>query len=174
MAIRSVRVQGDEILTKKARPVTNFDPMLHELLDDMLHTLRAKDAVGLAAPQVGILKRVVVVEFDEEYFELINPEIISTDGTQSCNEACLSVPGKCGDIDRPFEITVRALDRHGKEFTVTVDEFLASAFCHEIDHLEGILFSDTATNMQYITEDQAVERKKLRMNRRQRRLNKRG
>lgn len=173
MAIRHVRVQGDDILTKKARPVTKFNPALYELLDDMLETLRAKDAVGLAAPQVGILKRVVVVEFDEEYFELINPEIISSDGTQICNEACLSVPGKCGDIERPFEVTVRALDRHGEEFTVTVEEFLASAFCHEIDHLEGVLFPDIATNIQLITNEQVVERKKLHMNRRERRLHRR-
>jgi len=173
MAIRHVRVQGDDILTKKARPVTNFTPALHELLDDMLETLRAKDAVGLAAPQVGILKRVIVVEMDDEFYEMINPEIVESDGNQSCNEACLSVPGKCGDIDRPFNVTVRALNRHGEEYTVSVDEFLASAVCHEIDHLEGILFSDTATNIQYITNEQAAERKKLRLNRRQRRLNRR-
>jgi peptide deformylase len=173
MAIRHVRVSGDEMLTKKARPVKEITAALHVLLDDMLETMRAMDAVGLAAPQVGVLRRIVVVEFDEECYELINPEIISQEGTQVCNEACLSVPGKCGDIDRPFEVTVRALDRHGQEITVTVDDFLASAFCHEIDHLEGILFTDTATNMQFITNDMAVERKKQRMNRRERRLNRR-
>jgi peptide deformylase len=173
MAIRSVRVQGDDMLTKKARIVTEITPAMHELLDDMLETLRAKDAVGLAAPQVGILRRIVVVEMDDEHFEMINPEIIETTGSQICNEACLSVPGKCGDVTRPFEVTVRALDRHGAEYTVTVDEFMASAVCHEIDHLEGVLFTDTATNIQYITNEQAEERKKLRMNRRQRRLHKR-
>jgi len=171
MAIRQVRVQGDDILTKKARPVTNYNPILHELLDDMLETLRAKDAVGIAAPQVGVLRRIVVVEMDDEHYEMINPEIVSCDGNQSCNEACLSVPGKCGDIDRPFEITVRAQNRNGEEYTVKLDEFMASAVCHEIDHLEGVLFTDTATNIQYITNEQAAERKKLRMNRRQRRLN---
>lgn len=170
MAIRSVRVQGDDMLTKKARPVKDITPAMHELLDDMLETLRAKDAVGLAAPQVGILRRIVVVEMDDEHYEMINPEILEQTGEQLCNEACLSVPGKSGDVTRPFEITVRALDRHGQEYTVTVDEFMASAVCHEIDHLEGILFTDTATNVQYITNEQAAERKKLHLNRRQRRL----
>jgi len=170
MAIRQVRINGDEILTKKARPVADITPAMHELLDDMLETLRAKDAVGLAAPQVGVLRRIVVVEFDEELYELINPEILASDGSQVCNEACLSVPGKCGDIERPFKVTVRALNRHGEEVTVTVDDFVASAFCHEIDHLNGVLFLDNATNVQFITNEQAEERRKLRRNRRERRL----
>ncbi|MCL2500783.1 MAG: peptide deformylase [Defluviitaleaceae bacterium] len=170
MAIRQVRINGDEILKKAARPVTDITPAMHELLDDMLETLRAKDAVGLAAPQVGVLRRIVVVEFEEELYELINPEILSQNGSQICNEACLSVPGRCGDIERPFEVTVRALNRHGEEITVTVDDFVASAFCHEIDHLNGILFLDNATNVQFITNEQAEERRKLRRNRRERRL----
>jgi len=170
LAIRQVRINGDEILKKAARPVTDITPAMHELLDDMLETLRAKDAVGLAAPQVGVLRRIVVVEFEEELYELINPEILSQNGSQICNEACLSVPGRCGDIERPFEVTVRALNRHGEEITVTVDDFVASAFCHEIDHLNGILFLDNATNVQFITNEQAEERRKLRRNRRERRL----
>jgi peptide deformylase len=170
MAIRQIRLQGDEILHKKARPVTNITPVMHDLMDDMLETLRAKDAVGIAAPQVGVLRRIVVVEFDDELYELINPEIIKLNGTQTCNEACLSVPGRCGDIERPFEVTVRAQNRYGEEYTVDADDFLASAICHEIDHLEGILFSDTATNMQFITNEQAEQRRKLRRNRRERRM----
>ena len=174
MAIREIRTVGDDILVKKAKPVTNITPAMHVLLDDMLETMRAKDAVGLAAPQVGILRRIVVVEMDDELFELINPEVIAINGSQTSNEACLSVPGKCGDIERPFEVTVRALDRHGEEYTVTVDEFLAAAFCHEIDHLEGELFLDKAENIQFITTEQAEERRRLRRlrqgNRRERRL----
>jgi peptide deformylase len=170
MAIRQVRVHGDEMLLKVARPVTTITPAIYDLLDDMLETLRAKDAVGLAAPQVGILRRIVVVEFDDELFELINPEILEQDGTQICNEACLSVPGRCGDVERPFEVTVRALNRHGEEITVTVDDFVASAFCHEIDHLNGVMFLDKATNVQYITNEQAEERRKWRKNRRERRM----
>jgi peptide deformylase len=170
MAIRQVRINGDEMLKKTARPVTSITPAMFDLLDDMLETLRAKDAVGLAAPQVGVLRRIVVVEFDEELYELINPEIIETTGSQICNEACLSVPGRCGDIERPLEVTVKAQNRHGEEFTITVDDFVASAFCHEIDHLDGVLFLDKATNIQFITNEQAEERRKLRKNRRERRL----
>jgi len=169
MAIRHIRIQGDDILSKKARPVTNITPAILDLLDDMLETLRAKDAVGIAAPQVGVLRRIVVVEFEEDLYELINPEIIGTDGSHVCNEACLSVPGRSGDIERPFEVTVKALNRHGEEFTVTVDDFVASAFCHEIDHLNGILFLDNATNVQYITEEQAHERRKFNRKRRRQR-----
>jgi peptide deformylase len=165
MAIRQIRLQGDEMLHKKARPVTNITPAMHDLLDDMLETLRAKDAVGIAAPQVGVLRRIVVVEFEEELYELINPEIMAAEGLQVCNEACLSVPGRSGDIERPFEVTVRAQNRHGEEYYVDADEFLASAICHEIDHLEGVLFIDSATNVQFITNEQAEERRKLRKNR---------
>jgi peptide deformylase len=176
MAIREIRTHGDDILTKKAKPVTNITPAMHILLDDMLETMRAKDAVGLAAPQVGILRRIVVVEMEEDIFELINPEIIETDGSQTSNEACLSVPGKCGDVERPFEVTVKAQDRFGEEYTVTVDEFLAAAFCHEIDHLEGEIFLEKAENIQYITNEQAEERRRIRKlrqgNRRARRLRK--
>jgi peptide deformylase len=157
------------MLKKTARPVKDITPSMLELLDDMLETLRAKDAVGLAAPQVGVLRRIVVIEFDDELYELINPEILEQEGSQLCNEACLSVPGRCGDIERPFEVTVRAQNRRGEEFTVTVDDFVASAFCHEIDHLNGILFLDNATNVQFITNEQAEERRKLRKNRRERR-----
>ncbi|MCL2202825.1 MAG: peptide deformylase [Defluviitaleaceae bacterium] len=170
MAIRQIRLQGDEMLNKKARTVTTITPSMHDLLDDMLETMRAKDAVGLAAPQVGVLKRIVVVEFDDALYELINPEILETDGTQVSNEACLSVPGRSGDIERPFEVTVKAQNRHGEEYTIHADEFLASAICHELDHLEGKLFLETATNVQFITNEQAAARRKMHRNRRERRL----
>jgi peptide deformylase len=162
MAIRQIRLQGDEMLKKTAKPVAKITEGTLTLLDDMLETMREKDAVGLAAPQVGVLRRIVVVEFEEDLYELINPEILAVNGAQTCNEACLSVPGRSGDIERPYEVTVRALNRHGEAVTVTVDDFVASAFCHEIDHLNGILFLEQASNVQFISQEQAQERRKLR------------
>jgi peptide deformylase len=114
------------------------------LLDDMLDTLRSKEGVGLAAPQVGILRRIAVVEWEEKLYELINPVIINEDGTQRCNEACLSVPGKQGDIDRPQRVKVEAQDRSGNKYVVEGDGFLASVLCHELDHLDGVLYLEKA------------------------------
>ena len=144
MAIRQVRVLGDDILQKTARPVENFNPAIHSLLDDMLETLRDKEGVGLAAPQVGVLRRIVVVEWEENLYELINPVIIKEKGNQRCNEACLSVAGKQGDVLRPRHVTVEALDRNGNTYTVKGNEFLASVLCHELDHLDGVLYIDKA------------------------------
>lgn len=140
---------GDDILRKRCRPVDEITPKILTLLDDMAETMRAAEGVGLAAPQVGVLRRVVVIEVEEgKLIELINPKIIAYSGEQVGQEGCLSVPGKWGTTKRPMHVTVRALDRHGKEFDITGSELLAKAFCHEIDHLDGKLYTDIATNIE--------------------------
>lgn len=140
---------GDDILRKRCRPVDEITPKILTLLDDMAETMRAAEGVGLAAPQVGVLRRVVVIEVEEgKLIELINPRIIAYSGEQIGQEGCLSVPGKWGTTKRPMHVTVRALDRHGKEFDITGSELLAKAFCHEIDHLDGKLYTDIATNIE--------------------------
>lgn len=149
MALRQIRQYGDDILVKKARPVKYFDAALHGLLDDMWDTLRQFDGLGLAAPQVGILRRVIVIELDDDIFELINPEIVESDGNEVKSEACLSVPNKQGDVERPTFVRVKALDRYGEPYEIeTDDDMLATAICHELDHLDGILFLDRATKIQ--------------------------
>ena len=141
MAIRKIVVQGDEILTKMCKPVTAFDEKLHILLDDMADTLRQANGAGLAAPQVGILRRAVVVANDEdEILELINPEIVSTEGEQTGPEGCLSVPGKFGMVTRPYRVRVRAQDRDGQWFEAEGEELMARAFCNELEHLDGHLY----------------------------------
>lgn len=142
MALRNIVKDGDSVLRKKCREVTAFDDRLHMLLDDMKETLDHANGAGLAAPQVGVLKRVALVSVDEDFFELINPEIIATEGEQTDPEGCLSIPGVCGTVSRPYKVTVKAQDRYGKEFTATGEGLLARAFCHELDHLDGILFKD--------------------------------
>ena len=142
MALRNIVKDGDEALRKKCRPVTEFNERLHILLDDMKETLINADGAGLAAPQVGVLRRVALVSVDEDYFELINPEIIETSGEEISPEGCLSIPGVVGTVNRPYRVTVKAQDRFGKEYTVTGEGLLARAFCHETDHLDGILFKD--------------------------------
>ena len=140
---------GDDVLRKRCRPVDEITPKILTLLDDMAETMRAAEGVGLAAPQVGVLRRVVVIEVEEgKLIELINPKIIAYSGEQVGQEGCLSVPGKWGTTKRPMHVTVRALDRHGKEFDITGSELLAKAFCHEIDHLDGKLYTDIATNIE--------------------------
>ena len=142
MAIRIIREADDEILRKKCKPVKAFDEKLHTLLDDMAETMHNANGVGLAAPQVGMLKRVVVIDIGEGLVELINPEIIETSGEQTGSEGCLSVPGKAGDVTRPNYVKVRAFDRNGEEYEVEGEELMARALCHEIDHLDGILYID--------------------------------
>lgn len=142
MAIRQIRTEGDEILYKKCKPVKNFDEKLHILLDDMYETMQKYDGVGLAAPQVGILKRAVVIDVGDGVIELVNPEIIEQSGSQIGGEGCLSVPKVFGEVERPNKVTVKAQDRNGKWFKVTGEELLARAFCHEAEHLEGKLFLD--------------------------------
>ena len=142
MAIREIREKGDEILYKKCKAVVKFDEKLHILLDDMYETMQSRDGVGLAAPQVGILKRAVVIDVGDGKIELINPEIVEESGEQTGSEGCLRVPGVFGEVTRPNVVTVKAQDRDGKWFKITGKELLARAFCHEIEHLDGKLFLD--------------------------------
>lgn len=148
MAIREIRKQGDEILKKVCKPVTVFDKKLGILLDDMYETMIKYDGAGLAAPQVGILKRVVVIDVGQGRIELINPVIIEEKGTQTGPEGCLSIPGVWGEVTRPNEVTVEAQDRNGKKITVSGTELLARAFCHETEHLDGHLFLEKAKNIE--------------------------
>ena len=139
---------GDDTLRKVCRPVDAITPRILTLLDDMVETMRAADGVGLAAPQVGVLRRVVVIETpDEGLFELINPKIIAYAGEQETEEGCLSVPGRWGVTRRPMHVTVRALNRKGETVDYTGSGLLAKAFCHEIDHLDGKLYIDIAEQM---------------------------
>ena len=140
MAIREIRKTPDEVLYKKSREVTDFDERLHTLLDDMADTMYEANGVGLAAVQVGILKRVVVIDVGDGIMELINPEIIETAESQTGTEGCLSFPGQWGIVTRPNYVKVRALDRFGKEQILEGRELLARAFCHEIEHLDGHAF----------------------------------
>ncbi len=150
MSTRNIRIIGDDLLRKTSRPVEDFGERLHALLDDMAETMYASDGVGLAAPQVGILRRVVVIDVREGdgIIEMINPEIIEQSGSQTDNEGCLSVPEYIGTVTRPDTLKVRAYDRHGNEFTKTATGFFARAVCHELDHLDGILFVDKAAELQ--------------------------
>ena len=142
MALREIRKKGDEILEKICKEVKVFDERLWILLDDMYDTMEKSDGVGLAAPQVGILKRCVVIDIGEGRIELVNPKIIKEEGSQVGQEGCLSVPGEWGEVERPQKVTVEAYDRRGKKFTMTGEDLLARAFCHELDHLDGKLFLD--------------------------------
>ena len=141
MALRKILTEKEPALHKTCKPVTAFDKKLHTLLDDMRETLIDSGGVGLAAPQVGILRRVVLVDTGEEILELVNPEMLSTDGEQEGPEGCLSVPGKYGLVKRPYYATVRAQDRDGNWFEVQGEELIARCFCHELDHLDGILYT---------------------------------
>lgn len=143
--VREIIKEGDEVLRKVCRPVEKFDLKLHLLLDDMYETMNNSDGVGLAGPQVGILRRVVVIDVGEGRLELINPEIVKSSGKQTDKEGCLSCPNKWGYVIRPMKVTVKAQDRNGNPITVKGTELLARALCHEIDHLDGILFIDKAT-----------------------------
>jgi len=142
MALRNIRKNGDEILRKKSRKVEVINERMLALLDDMLETMYKAEGVGLAAPQVGILKRLVVVDVGEGPIKLINPEITDTFGSCIDSEGCLSIPGEQGDVERPEKVTVVAQNEKGEEIKITGEGFLARAFCHEIDHLNGILFID--------------------------------
>lgn len=144
MAKRIIVKVPDPILTKKCRIVENFDDRLWTLLDDMKDTVKAANGAGLAAPQVAVLKRVCVVDTEDGYFELVNPVIVKASGEQSGLEGCLSVPKKYGTVVRPNELTVEAQDRFGAKQTFNVSGFTARAFCHEIDHLDGIVYTSKA------------------------------
>ena len=148
MAKLQIRKVGDEALRKTCRPVDAITPRVLTLLDDMLETMRAANGCGLAAPQVGILRRIVVIEVEPgEVIELINPKIIAFSGEQDGQEGCLSVPGQWGMVKRPMNVTVRALNRLGEEIEITGHELLARCFCHELDHLDGTLYIDKASSM---------------------------
>lgn len=147
MAIRTILTEDDEILRKKSRVVTEFNSKLHNLLDDMAETMYDVGGVGLAAVQIGMLRRAITIDVDEGLIELINPEIIAHEGIQDGLEGCLSSPNDFGMVERPMKVTVKAQDRHGKFFTIEGEELLARAFCHEIDHLSGILFKDLVSEM---------------------------
>ena len=142
MALRNILTVEEPVLHKTARPVTRFDAHLGELLDDMRQTLTNAGGVGLAAPQIGILRRVVVVDDDGELIELVNPEILETSGEQDGMEGCLSVPGRYGMVKRPEFVRLRAQDRDGAAFEVEDEDITARCFCHEIEHLDGHLFSE--------------------------------
>ena len=146
MALRTIIKEGDERLRKKSRPVTEFNERLWTLLDDMYETMKG-DGVDIAAPQVGILRRAVVIDVGEGRHELVNPEIVEQEGDQYGGEGCLSVPGQYGMVHRPQKLRVRAQDRYGKPFELEAEGYLAVAVCHETDHLDGVLFIDKADRM---------------------------
>jgi len=155
MAMRNVVIEGDPLLRKKSRTVDEITPRILTLLDDMAETMYFENrGIGIAAPQVGVLRRVFVVDVGDEHgkIEFINPEITYMEGTQSYCEGCLSVPGKNAEVERPAKIKVKALNRDGEEFELEADGLLAVCICHEYDHLEGILFVDKAIEGTLVTE----------------------
>lgn len=153
MALRKILTVGDPTLNKKCRPVVNFDQRLHDLIDDLKETLADAGGAGLAAPQVGILRRaVIVVDSEENMLELINPEIIYEEGEQEGFEGCLSVPDRWGMVKRPMKVRVRAQDRNGSFFEVEGEEIVARCFCHEVEHLDGHLFTERSDRL-YTNEE---------------------
>ena len=142
MALRTIRIQGDEVLNKRCREVTEMTPRIATLIEDMIETMDHANGAGLAACQVGILKRIVVIDVGDGPIVLINPEILETEGSQTGDEGCLSLPGKAGVVTRPNYVKVRALDENMVERELEGTELLARAFCHEIDHLDGHLYTE--------------------------------
>ena len=159
MAVRQIRTIGDELLSKKSKEIDVVDEKIAQLLDDMLETMHeTNDGIGLAAPQVGILKRAIVIDLSAEEegvgpYKLVNPVIVKRKGEQVCREGCLSVPGKLGDVVRPREVVVEALNEKGEKVTIKAKGLLAVVLSHEIDHLDGILFIDRATELFDIEEE---------------------
>ncbi len=154
MGIRKILTVKEPALHKTCRPVESFDSKLHSLLDDMRETLIDSEGVGLAAPQVGILRRVVLVDTGEEILELINPTLLETDGEQLGAEGCLSVPGKYGLVNRPYYAKVRAQDRNGNWYECEGEELIARCFCHELDHLDGIIYTEVMER--YLTDEELM------------------
>lgn len=154
MAIRNIVKVGDDVLTKKCRVVERFDDRLRELIDDLFETLYSVGGAGLAAPQVGVLRRVAVVDIGDGPFELVNPEIIAEEGEQTGTEGCLSYPGKFGIVTRPNKVTIKAQDRNGEWHEYKGEGLLARAFCHESEHLDGIMFMDKVTEWLETEDDE--------------------
>ena len=156
MATRNIVKDGDPILLKKSRTVSNFDKRLHILIDDMIQTMIDANGLGLAAPQVGVLRRVIIVlDADENVIELVNPEIIHEEGEQDGPEGCLSFPGLFGMVVRPMKVVVKAQNRYGRSFEVEGEGITARAFCHEVEHLEGKVFTERVS--EYIDDDEMAE-----------------
>ncbi len=154
MGLRKILTDKDPALHKVCKPVVKFDGKLHKLLDDMAETLAEANGVGLAAPQVGILRRVVIVDTGEEILELVNPVMLETDGEQTGAEGCLSVPGKYGLVKRPYYAKVRAQDRYGDWYEVEGEELIGRCFCHELDHLDGIVYTEVMER--FLTEEELM------------------
>ena len=152
MALRKILTDAEPALHKTCKPVVNFDSRLHTLLDDMRETLIESGGVGLAAPQVGILRRVVLVDVGDEILELVNPSLLETSGEQEGAEGCLSVPGKYGLVKRPYFAKVRAQDREGNWYEAEGEELIARCFCHELDHLDGIIYTEIMER--FLTEEE--------------------
>ena len=142
MALRTIRIQGDSVLEKRCREITEVTPKIEELIEDMLDTMYEANGVGLAAPQVGVLKRVVVIDIGEGPVIMINPEILETSGEQTGDEGCLSLPGKAGQVTRPNYVKARAFDENMEEFIIEGEELMARAICHELDHLDGHMYTE--------------------------------
>ncbi len=157
MALREVRIQGDPILEKPCRPVTEVTERIRTLIDDMLETMYEHDGVGLAAPQVGVLKRLVVIDVGEGPIVMINPEIIETSGEQTGAEGCLSLPGKYGTVTRPNYVKARFFDENMDEYEIEGEELLARAICHELDHLDGHMYTELAEGPLYTAEEMTEE-----------------
>jgi len=147
MAYREIRQDGDAVLRKKSRPVEEIDNKILTLLEDMADTMYKADGVGLAAPQVGILKRIVTIDTGDGLYEMINPVILEQSGEQDGPEGCLSLPGTTGEVKRPMNVKVRYTDRNGETVIIETEELFARAICHEVDHLDGILYKDKAHRM---------------------------
>jgi peptide deformylase len=154
MALRNIVIEGDPVLGKIAKEVKDVNDHVREIIDDMTETMRHAQGIGLAAPQIGVLRRLVVIELGDQLYELVNPRIVEQDGDQFEEEACLSVPGMAGRVHRPAWVKVEALDRNGQPVTYEGTELLARAFCHELDHLDGILYDSKAEEMRSTEDDE--------------------
>ena len=157
MALRQIRIMGDKVLEKKCREVTEMTPRMKELIQDMLDTMYDAEGVGLAAPQVGVLRRIVVIDVGEGPIVMVNPVILETEGTQTGSEGCLSLPGQAGNVTRPNYVKVRAFDENMEEYELEGTELLARAICHECDHLEGIMYVSKVEGDLYEVEAEAEE-----------------
>ncbi|NLP30841.1 MAG: peptide deformylase [Clostridiales bacterium] len=153
MALRNIVIEGDEILTKRSKEVTEINDRILMILDDMLETMRENNGLGIAAPQVGILRRMFIVEVEDQLIEMINPEIIEVNGVQQGEEGCLSVPGLVGTVERPEYVKMSGLNRKGEKVEIEGSGLLAVALSHEFDHLEGVLFTEKATEIRDAIEE---------------------